>query len=61
MAKKFSVNVHYDMVINVDDIIAENEQEAMKIAESMTESMDLNTKAECYGVESCIVSEEDSD
>lgn len=58
MAKKFSVNVHYDMVISIDNIIAETEAEALQIAENMAQDMDINTQGECYGVNSCVTDEE---
>ncbi len=58
MAKKFSVNVHYDMVISIDNIIAESEAEALQIAENMAQDMDIAKDGECYDVNSCVTDEE---
>lgn len=58
MKKRFSVNVHFDMVISIDDIIAETEEEALAFAEQQAETMDIATEAECYDVNSCVTNEE---
>lgn len=54
MGKKlYSVNVHYDVVINVD-VCADNEDDAIEKAEDKAQDISL-TKAEVVGVKSCIV------
>lgn len=58
--KKYSVNVHYDMVFQVDNIIASSEEEAIEIAMRQTEDMDLND-ADCCNSEGCVTSEENTD
>lgn len=56
--KKYQVNVHYDAVVTVPDILAESEEEAIKIAEERAANESLNT-AEVVGSESCVTKTEE--
>lgn len=50
--KKFSVNVHYDVVISTE-VFAESEEEAMDLAIGKTDMMSLN-EGECVGTNACV-------
>ena len=56
--KKYQVNVHYEAVITVPDIIADNEEEALRIASENASTMSLN-ESEVVGENSCVTKEED--
>lgn len=56
--KKYSVNVHYDAVISVDNIIASSEVEALTIARQKADGISLNT-AEVVGSKACVTHEEE--
>lgn len=57
MKKKYSVNVHYDVVLS-KDVVAESEQEAIdKAIEELTDE-DLN-EGEVVGEEGCVTNVED--
>lgn len=56
--KKYQINVHYDAVVTVPDILAETEEEAIKIAEERASTESLNT-AEVVGSESCVTRTEE--
>lgn len=65
--KKYSVNVHYDVVVPVD-VIAETESEALSKAEEIAEDIDIGESENwtTYGIEvvdssSCITDEEKID
>ena len=56
--KKYQVNVHYDAVITVPDIIAESEEEAIAIAKERAATQSLN-EAEVVNDDACVSREED--
>ena len=56
--KKYQLNVHYETVITVPDIIADNEEEALRIASEKASTMSLN-ESEVVGENSCVTKEED--
>lgn len=58
MYKKYQVNVHYDAVITVPDIIAESEEEAIAIAKERAATQSLN-EAEVVNDDACVSREED--
>ena len=58
MYRKYQVNVHYDAVITVPDIIAESEEEALEIASEKASAMSLND-SEVVGENACVTREED--
>lgn len=57
MKKKYYINKHYDMCFSVE-VIAESEEEAYRLADEITETMNLN-EADCCGSEACITYEEE--
>lgn len=52
--KKFTINVHFDMVVT-EEVAANDLQEARRLAELKAQGRDLNKESECYGVDSCLV------
>ena len=58
MYKKYQVNVHYDAVITVPNIIAESEEEAIAIAKERAATQSLN-EAEVVNDNACVSREED--
>ena len=56
--KKYTINVHFDMVIT-EEVIAKDYQSARNLAELQAQNKSLDKEAECYGVDSCLVEEED--
>ncbi len=40
--KKYSVNVHYDVAVLVENVMADNEEEAIEIAKTMSQEKSLN-------------------
>lgn len=56
--KKFTINVHFDMVVT-EEVIAEDYQEARRLAELRAQEKSLDKESECYGTDSCLVEEED--
>lgn len=56
--KKYTVNVHYDACVTVSDIIAENEEEALRKAMAVADTASLN-ESEAYYADSCVTSVED--
>ena len=56
--KKYTINVHFDMVIT-EEVIAEDYQSARNLAELQAQGKSLDKESECYGVDSCLVEEED--
>lgn len=57
--KKYSVNCHYDMVIYVD-VIADSEEEALRLAYDKAADMPLDD-AECVGHSECVTDVNDAD
>lgn len=58
MYRKYQVNVHYDAVITVPNIIAESEEEAIAIAKERAATQSLN-EAEVVNDNACVSREED--
>lgn len=56
--KKYTINVHFDMVIT-EEVTAEDYESARGQAELQAQSKSLDKDAECYGVDSCLVEEVD--
>lgn len=56
--KRYTVNVHYDAVVTVGDIYADDENEALEIARERASGMSLND-AEVVGDDACVTKEED--
>lgn len=56
--KKYTINVHFDMVIT-EEVIAKDYQSARNLAELQAQDKSLDKEAECYGVDSSLVEEED--
>ena len=53
--KKYTVNVHYDMVATVE-VEARNEDEAEELAEELADDLD-SSKLDCVNTECCITNE----
>lgn len=56
--KKFTINVHFDMVVT-EEVVAEDYQQARRLAELRAQEKSLDKESECYGIDSCLVEEED--
>ena len=56
--KKFTINVHFDMVVT-EEVVAVDYQQARRLAELRAQEKSLDKKSECYGIDSCLVEEED--
>ena len=54
--KKYTINVHFDMVVT-EEVTAENYESARTQAELQAQDKSLDKEAECYGVDSCLVEE----
>lgn len=55
--KRYNINCHYDMVINVD-VIADNEEQALQMAYDRAAGMSMQA-AECVGHEECVCRSEE--
>lgn len=56
--KKYTINVHFNMVIT-EEVIAEDYESAKKLAELQAQSKSLDKEATCSGTDSCLVEEVD--
>ena len=56
--KKFIINIHFDMVVT-EEVIAEDYQKARRLAELRAQEKSQDKESECYGIDSCLVEEED--
>lgn len=54
--KKFIINVHFDMLVT-EEIVAEDYQEAKRLAELRAQEKPLDKESECCGIDSCLVEE----
>lgn len=54
--KKFTINVHFDMVVT-EEVIAESLDQAKEIAEEQASNRCLSKYADCAGVDLCLVEE----
>lgn len=52
MKKKYTVNVHYDVVLTTE-VFAENEEQALDLAVDNTDQMPLD-EGECVGINPCV-------
>ena len=55
--KRYTINCHYDMVISVD-VIADNEQQALRLAYDKAAGMSIDG-AECVGHSECVADTEE--
>lgn len=56
--RRYTVNVHYDAVLTVSDIIADSEEEALEKASATASEMSLN-EAEVVGEKTCVTFSEE--
>lgn len=52
MKKKYTVNVHYDVVLTTE-VFAENEEQALDLAVDNTDQMSL-IEGECVDINPCV-------